>query len=289
MREGPNNRQSFDAAKFMFQSKSYKADIFYSTYVAAKKGIFNDGFFNDATQLWGAYLSDLAVPVLQNVDVYYFGIEKEKSTWSDVAGKELRHSVGTRIAGNKNKWQYDFEGVYQFGDLAGSTISAWTLSSNTTYALGRNAASAFVGLKTEAISGDYKQGDNRIQSFNPLFPRGAYFGYAALIGPSNLFDIHPSVGVPFAKKFLASMDYDIFWRYSDNDGIYNPGAQVIFPAGTSRDDFMGHQVSGTLEFTGNKFIYLRAEVTWFRPGPYIESMSAGKDILFTGLTSTFKF
>jgi hypothetical protein len=217
------------------------------------------------------------------------GMRKLASSWSDVSGRELRHSVGSRIAGRKEKWQYDFEGVYQFGNIKGDIISAWTLSSNTTYALGARSSSPFAGLKTELISGDKRRGDNRIQSFNPLFPRGAYFGYAALIGPSNLFDVHPSIGIPVAGNFLVSIDHDMFWRYSTSDGIYSPVPKVIYGAGDSNKKFIGNQVGGTIEFTGNKFIYLRAEITWFSPGPYIKSMGAGKDILYSGFTATLKF
>ena len=30
-------------------------------------------------------------------------------------GKELRHSFGSRIWGNKKNWKYDIEALYQFG------------------------------------------------------------------------------------------------------------------------------------------------------------------------------
>ena len=44
VREGPNNRQAFDAAKMMLHYKNTKADFFYSNYVIAKKDIFDDKF-----------------------------------------------------------------------------------------------------------------------------------------------------------------------------------------------------------------------------------------------------
>jgi hypothetical protein len=289
VREGANNRQSFDGVKLFVVSKKVKADFFFTEYVASKTGIFNDEIWNSGTRFGGAYLSFSKVPVFHTVDVYYLGIRKSNATWSDVSGREVRHSVGARVSGKKARWQYDFEGVYQFGDLEDATISAWTLSSNTTYALARGPAAPFLGLKTEFISGDDNRGDNKIQSFNPLFPKGAYFGYAALIGPSNLFDIHPSLGIPAGSKFLFSIDYDVFWRYSTDDGIYNPGARPIYGAGDSGEKFIGHQIGGNVDYVGNKFVYLRAEVTWFNPGPYIRSVSAGKKIWYSGLTATLKF
>jgi hypothetical protein len=288
-REGPNNRHSFDGAKMIMYRKASRVDAFYSTYVFSKKGIFNDEVLNPDMKFWGVYLVQNRVPFFQNVDVYYLGIRKAHATWNDVAGVEERHSLGARIWGRNGYWTYDFEGLYQFGDIEGNSISAWTLSSNTTYTPGSSAMSPSLELKTEFISGDRRADDGRIQSFNPLFPRGAYFGYAALIGPSNLFDVHPSVDIPLARRILASVDYDFFWRYSVNDGIYNAGSQVIYPAGDSKEKFIGHQLGGMLELTVNKYVYLRVEVTWLAAGDYLKSVSAGKDILFTGLTSTIRF
>ncbi len=288
-REGPNNRQAFDGAKVMYSRLNTAFDLFYTDYVLSKGGIFNDEVFGDQIKLWGAYLVKNKVPVVRNVDLYYLGIQKDHATWSDVQGREERHSVGGRIWGEVARFRYDIEGLYQFGSLDGNSISAWTMSFNNTYRLGNEDLSPSVGLKTELISGDAATDDQRIQSFNPLFPRGAYFGYAALIGPSNLFDIHPSLEIPVSKVISTSVDYDIFWRYSVRDGIYNPGANIIYPAGESGKSFIGHQISGNIEYAPNRHIYLRAEFTWFKTGAYLKSVGTGKDIVFTGFSSTLKF
>ncbi len=110
-------------------------------------------------------------PVLGNIDVYYLGIRKETSAWADVKGKELRHSLGSRIWGRTKRWTYDFEGLFQFGDIANSAIRAWTLSSNNSYPVRDSDKAPTIGLKTEMISGDKRPGDGKIESFNPLFPK----------------------------------------------------------------------------------------------------------------------
>src|SRR5687767_14807467 len=70
VREGPNNRQSFDAVRSMLITGNYKVDFFYGHQVAAKKRIFDDGF-NKNTKLWGAYIIRNKIAVLKNVDLYY--------------------------------------------------------------------------------------------------------------------------------------------------------------------------------------------------------------------------
>ena len=76
VREGPNNRQSFDAVKLMAGWKNVKADAFFSHYVAARKGIFDDKF-NKNTLFWGNYFTFKQVPVIGGLDLYYLGLQRK--------------------------------------------------------------------------------------------------------------------------------------------------------------------------------------------------------------------
>jgi hypothetical protein len=125
VREGPNNRQSFDAVKAVISTSKCQADFFYSHFVAAKKGIFNDGW-NRNTKLWGSYWVIKSIPFLQNVDAYYLGLRKSNAVFDDAVGKEIRHSFGTRIWGKKGNWRYDIEALNQSGKAATKKISEWT-------------------------------------------------------------------------------------------------------------------------------------------------------------------
>jgi hypothetical protein len=288
VREAPNNRQSFDGAKVMFAAPNLKTDIFYSHYVQAKSGIFDDGF-NKNTQFWGAYNVINKVPVLHNVDLYYLGIWKRSSVFDDVKGSETRHSVGSRTWMNSPTWQYDLEGVYQFGKLNSTDISAWTMSSNISYTFNHAILKPQLGLKTEAISGDRNYNDGKLNTFNPLFPRGSYFGLAALIGPANLFDVHPYVQIALTKKLTLAEDYDLFWRMSRNDGLYAVNGKLLYSGKNTDSKKVGRQLGTALEYTPNKFLYFREELTWFSAGDYLKETGPGKDILMLGSTITLKF
>jgi len=288
VRDGPNNRQSFDALKSVLTTGNYKADIFYSHYVKAKKGLFDDSFNNDS-KFWGAYIVRNKFPLLQNVDLYYLGLWKRKAVFDEGTGRELRHSIGSRIWSSKSKVKYDIEGLYQFGKFAEKNINAWTVSLYAVYKLSKIKLKPELGLKTELISGDAGYTDNKLQSFNPLFPRGGYFGLASLIGPANLFDIHPSVAFDLKNNLFLDLDYDLFWRYSKNDGIYTPGVSLIYSGKNNPHKFIGKQLSADLVYTPNAYLYFRAEFTWFDAGDYLKAAGTGKDILFTGITTQLKF
>ncbi|SDE02304.1 Alginate export [Mucilaginibacter pineti] len=288
VREAPNNRQSFDAAKVMYNATNVKLDMFYSHYVQARPGIFDDAF-NHNTQFWGVYTTINKVPLLQNADLYYLGIWKKSAMFDDGAASEMRHSIGTRIWMNSPTWQYDLEGVYQFGKLATSDISAWTASSNVSYTFHTTRLKPQLGLKTEAISGDKKYNDGRLNTFNPLFPRGSYFGLAALIGPANLFDAHPYYQLSLSKKLVFAQDYDLFWRMSRNDGLYAVNGRLLYSGKNINSKKVGRQLGTSLEYTPNKFLYFREELTWFSAGEYLKETGPGKDIVMLGSTITLKF
>lgn len=288
VRERPNNRQSFDAVRSLFVSGNYKVDFFYGHYVAAKKKIFDDAF-NKNTKLWGAYIVRNKLPVLKNIDLYYLGLWKRYAAFDDGPGKELRHSIGSRIWNNTGDWKYDIEGLYQFGKFAGKTIKAWTASVNTSYTFSKARLKPEIGLKAELISGDKNYNDDKLQTFNPLFPRGAYFGLAALIGPANLMDVHPSLSLSVTKRLELEFDYDIFWRYSRNDGLYGVNGSLIYSGKNIASKYIGDQPAVNLTYTPNNFLSFTTEFTWFDAGSYLKAAGAGKDILFTGITTQLKF
>lgn len=288
VRDFPNNRQSFDAAKIILAAKNNKLDIFYSHYAVAKKNVFDDNF-NKNNKLWGAYFVRNNIYFLRNAELYYFGLWRKMSLFDDAQGKELRHSIGSRIWAKDKTWGYDFEMVYQFGKTGYKSISAYTLSSNTSFKLKNLALKPEIGLKTEVISGDTKSNDEKLGTFNPLFPRGAYFGLAALIGPSNLFDLHPSISFEFSKHLTWNVDYDAFWRYSSNDGIYAPNVSLIYSGKSTTNKFIGQQYATDLNYTFNNFLSLRAEFTWFKSERFLKNAGTGKDILFAGFTTQLKY
>ncbi len=141
-----------------------------------------------------------------------------------------------------------------------------------------------------AIARNARRGDGRLQTFNPLFPRGSYFGLAAFIAPVNLGDVHPSLALELVpEKLVGMLDYVAFWRYSRRDGIYNQAVAVVVPGGDATGRFIGHQSALDVTYTPNRHLMLRAEGTWFSAGEFLEQAGPGKDIWFGGATVQFKF
>lgn len=287
VRELPNNRQAFDAALVSVTNNDIKVDFLYGNYVFAATGVFDDKF-QDKVSLWGAYLVMTTGPIV-NIDAYYLGIHKENVKFDDAVGDELRHSFGARFWKNTDTWRVDFEGVYQIGSLNKFEIRAWTISSNSGYTFKGLKLKPEIGLKTELISGNRSYSDRRLETFNPLFPKGAYFGLAALIGPSNLMDIHPSIGITLVKNIEWAIDFDMFWRFSKNDGIYTPAVTLIYSGEGIRSRTIGRQLATNIDWKASDFLTIRTEFTWFDAAGFLKSVGPGKDILFFGAAAQLKF
>ncbi|QNA45921.1 alginate export family protein [Lacibacter sediminis] len=286
VREGPNNRLSFDALKLFYKRHNFEADAFYSKPVRVCVNVFDDPV-NQNEQLWSSYLVFKDVPLIQHVDVYYIGYQNTKKSYNNIAATETRHSVGTRLWKWTGAFRYDVETLYQFGMMGDVVINAYTVSANLQYHFRKLKLKPVAGLKTELISGDVLAGDNRINTFNPLFPRGAYFGLVALIGPVNLIDIHPSIEIELCKGLLFIADYDLFWRYSQADGIYGPNAELIYPAGSGK--YIGDQLGLSFDIVPSQHVSISPEFTFFRAGKYLKDVSPGKNIIFSAITLQFKY
>lgn len=289
IREGTNVRQSFDGLRWIWQKGDHRLDAFFYLYNPQRTGVL-DNRINDDRRLWGVYYTGKLIPQAKaNFDLYYLGVENTAAPFESGVQNETRHSYGIRHWGNYGPFSYNNEFVYQTGSFGESNIQAWTVSTHLDLALGNKPESPSLGLKTEIVSGDRNANDNRLQTFNPLYPRGGYFGLLALIGPANLIDLHPSFSLPFAKKWELNLDWDIFWRHRLGDGIYFPSGRLNVASGGSRQRFIGHQLGGEIVYSVNRFLELEASCFYFITGAFLEDITAGANILQVGTSVNFRF
>ncbi len=103
-------------------------------------------------------------------------------------------------------------------------------------------------LRADVYSGDGKSANQALGTFNPLFPRGAYFSpkLAPTLGPQNLIDVHPAVQFQLKTNVTAAFAWDWYWRESTHDGVYAFGSGILIdPASASHARYLGNQ--GDLE------------------------------------------
>lgn len=282
VREGPNVRRLFDFAETNIQNGKFKAELFFTVPVKSVPGLFDNEYLKFDETFSGIYTT-VNFSEATNFDTYLLFQKDDNATYNNVVGNERRASVGIRQFGTYKKWNYNNEAVYQFGEIDGQQISAWTLSLNVERAF----KSFNLGIKTEAISGDKTANDNRLNTFDAMYPRGAYFGRVAKFGPSNLLDIHPYINAKF-KKLEVELDYDAFWRYSIADGIYGAPMTLDYPD-TNDEKFIAQQVGIVAGYELNKFIFIELESNIIFPGNFLRTSNLSDKLYHFVLTTEFKF
>ena len=289
VREGPNVHQTFDGARLTWLSGDWRIDTF-----AVKAAQTNTGIFDDSPEhkrsFWGVYaVRPFRILPIGTIDVYYLGIDNKKVGFDKGIGRDQRHSAGTRISGSGRTWDYNYEGVLQWGRFGAGDIRAWTVSSDDGFRTNSLPSQPRIGLKADIISGDRNPLSNTLGTFNALYPKGAYFSDADLIGPSNLSDLHPSIELHLTKTLSLTPDADFFWRQSVHDGIYGVGGDLLISGRSTSARYIGAHVGTRVEWRANPRLTMTAEYLHFFDGEFLKVAAPGKQINFVALYAAYKF
>jgi hypothetical protein len=281
IREGPNVRLSFDMAQLQYKNNTSSISAFYAVPVQQQEGIFDNDFLQNNEALSAVYWTQ-NWSKKTNTDVYLLYKTEKDKTWNAGTADDNRASIGLRHFG---KWQglnYNNEFVYQFGEFGSQTISAWTISFN----IEKDLSFGVLGLKTEAISGN-DDSNGTLNTFDGLYPRGAYFVRVARFGPSNLIDIHPYFKTQW-KNLIIELDYVAFWCYSTTDGIYNP-ALILEYSSINKERFIGNQIGVILGYKANNFINLELESNIIFPDTFLQESGLRDNLYHFVFTTEIKF
>jgi len=147
IREGLNIRRTFDAAHAILTINGTTVNAFYGREVRSEFYVFDNDFvlFDDSSgnpELWGLYTRFFIPGDIGDTEAYYLGFQVDSARFNDVAGKEIRHTLGIRRIGTiGERWHYNTELIYQFGDIAGQKIRAYNVETDWYYDLVRTLCS----------------------------------------------------------------------------------------------------------------------------------------------------
>ncbi len=288
VREGPNLRLYFDGLKFMYKRGNFRSDAFVMMAGEVNTGAF-DNKSSKSVSLWGSY-NTLILPKSGNLEFYYLGIHRKSSRFEDGTGNETRHTLGGRLYRYGGGFIYNFEGAYQFGNFNQGNISAWTASADIGYLFEDVKGKPTINLRNDYISGDRKKRDGTLGTFNPLYPKGGYFGFNPQVGPVNLIDIHPYATVDLNSKITLQADVVFNWRYSAQDGVYRPSGTLNLESSDSKKKYIGTAFLGSFNYKINTFLTFNTGIQYFRTGAFVdEVIKEERDGLFINSRLVFKF
>jgi hypothetical protein len=292
VREGPNVRLSFDGFRLKTKVHSWQIDG-----LAVRPDLDNPGFFDNAPNhqvgFWGVYATRPTTGAT-TLDLYYLGLDRSRAAFQRGTAQEVRHSLGARFsrptATEHPGWDFDYEGLWQFGTFGSAGIRAWTAASETGYRFTTAPLKPRLSVKADISSGDNPQRNN-LATFNPLFPKGNYFGVLATTGPGpiNFIDVHPHVEAALPHHVSASVDWIFQWRESLEDGVYAVPGFLITAANGSRARYVGNRPGTELRWQANRHLWFQADYGIFFAGPFLKQAGPGRNLNYWAVWAGYKF
>jgi Alginate export len=135
-----------------------------------------------------------------------------------------------------------------------------------------------LGLRFDYSSGDSDRAGSNLNTFNPLFPNPVYSSLSALLGPSNVTDVGPTIRFAPDQKTSVGLEFPFYWRSSRQDGVYGFAGNLIRPANLSIARFIGVQPGITVDrFYTSHF---SSSVAYFRffTGDFLRQTPPGRNV-----------
>ena len=285
VREGPNNRQAFDAARVNLKAVGLYISAFVSRPVSYSPGVFDDPR-NHAVSFDGVYVTRTAGGQTQSVYVYRY--VNDAARFGSVTGREDRIALGARVAGRASGFDYDVEGMRQSGTVGAAVIRAWGVGAIGGYTIRGAPLKPRLGIQADFASGDGNKDDGRVGTFNPLFFKGAYFTEAPLASFANIRHLKGSLSVSPSKSDTISLSYADFSKLRTSDAVYAnplvPLAQTVLMRGRHFGDYAqllaSHQFGTHLSLSGEAVRFWRSDAL---------AAVGGRDLSYAKITLNFLF
>lgn len=266
-----NLRRTFEGAKVFANLSDWRLDAFAVRPVLNDGRNLNEGDENvDFYGFYSTYKGSGAV----KADFYSLLLKNDNPAPNSnaVTGRRTLYTVGTRLWGKGQGWDWETELASQFGTFAGDRVRAWMATAGTGYTFADTAWKPRLGVLYDYASGDKDPTDGTHGTFNQLFPLGhAHLGYLDRVGRSNIHGIKAQLKVKPSKKITAWADFHTFYVAEDKDSLYSAGG------GSLRRDTAGvgsRTVGHELDLTAKIVIdaHTNALMGWAHiwPGGFIE-------------------
>ena len=144
--------------------------------------------------------------------------------------------------------------------------------------------------EADISSGDHPA-SSTLGTFNPLYPKGNYFGVLATTGPGpiNFIDVHPRVELTLPHDVSVSADWIVQWRESLEDGVYAVPGFLIRAADGSKARFVGDRPGTEIRWQANHHLWFQGDYGIFYAGSFLKETQPGRNLNYWALWTGYKF
>jgi hypothetical protein len=290
VRDGPNNRQSFDGFKYTIHSKKITADLLLLRPVNYEPGFF-DNTINTQSLVFGSYW----IIQLKNnniLDLYFLGNNRKNAHVEDVTSDENRYSIGTRLSKSVGSFFYDTEATWQTGTFDHHHILAWHATAITGYRWQNAWLSPRLQIKGSVFTGDKNSTDNQLNIFRAISAKPPVNDMLR-IGPTNIILFAPEGEIRVMKRLGLVLKYFAIWRFRTTDGLYSTDMERMIRepdiAGKKNGRYVGGGPAVELNYTARKHFNATLTLGNFSPGEYLKNTSKGMNLQGLQLKTYYRF
>jgi Alginate export len=230
IRDGPNVRQAYDAVWGAYEEGRWRWTGFASQPVQYRNATdFDD--FSDRHLTYGGMRAERRGIGAGDVSMTFSEYRNDSARFPTASGEEHRRNVDVRYVGATHGVDWDLETMQQAGSIAGKSVAAWALGAIAGYTFEQAPWTPRVGVQCDAASGDRDLHDDRVGTFNPMFPNGYYETLSAYTGYANFINVKPSLALAPRANIKAFLAVGELWRQTTHDAVYTQPSIAL--AGTA--------------------------------------------------------
>ena len=160
-----------------------------------------------------------------------------------VSSKARRESCaiqwGVLLHAQQGAFSMFTEADFQFGSFGTHKIKGWKYAQSLSWSFRDRPLRPAVTLLGAISSGNTSASSTVLQTFNPLFPRGLYYGYIDSTGSPNATVVHPELSLTISPTVSILATHFSFWRTSAADGIYSQPGFLLRTGNENQSRYVG--------------------------------------------------
>jgi hypothetical protein len=281
VRDGPNVRQSYDAAWADYENGPWRFITFYSHPVQVQDITIFDDFSSNKLTFGGVRL-ERKLSENTSITGYYANFTQADVRFPNASGNERRDIFDIHVAGRANNFDWDIEAMNQTGRIDAKPIEAWAFGSLAGYTVSDVKWSPRIGIQIDAASGDGNLPGHSFGTFNPLFPNGYYVTLAGYTGYTNFIHVKPSLTLQPTSSLKIMLAAAALWRQNTADAVYaQPDVPIANTAGRP-GAYTGSYAQVRLDWTIDRATSLAVEAVHFAIGDALRNAGA-RDSNYVGV------
>ena len=246
-----NTRRTFEGFKAFWHSDKLDVDGWWTRPVTVFPDRFDAG---DVNRQFAGFWTTYRPKPSQAIDLYYLYFDNLNHITvtkppPDGRGGQNVNTFGARYVGDyEKKLLWDFEGMWQFGDRRGFSISAPAATAGLGWHFCDVPLNPTFWVYNDFASGS-DHGVDQGGTFNTLFPfNHFYLGFIDLVGRQNIEDLNPHLTFFPANWITCDLQAHFFYLDSGKDALYNKAGVVerVSPKGNA-----GVHVGDELDYLTN--------------------------------------